>query len=243
MLNGSGFNQDTAYALYISQAHECSYLPDREARSLFLDPSAEVTAEIYQQLIDRGFRRSGCYLYQPACAACDACISLRIPVEKFRPSRSQRRNWKQNLPRYQVTTVEAGYRESHFQLYKKYLMQRHPDGAMSCNSPGQYIQFLTCDWAHTEFIEFHREDQLVAVAVSDVLPNGTSSVYTFFDPEETRHGLGVFALLWQIEHAKSLGKDWVYPGFWVKECEKMNYKTRFRPYEAWTGQHWVLHQD
>jgi arginine-tRNA-protein transferase len=243
MLNGSGFNQDTAYALYISQAHECSYLPDREARSLFLDPSAEVTAEIYQQLIDRGFRRSGCYLYQPACAACDACISLRIPVEKFRPSRSQRRNRKQNLPCYQVTTVEAGYRESHFQLYKKYLMQRHPDGAMSCNSPGQYIQFLTCDWANTEFIEFHREGQLVAVAVSDVLPNGTSSVYTFFDPEETRHGLGVFALLWQIERAKSLGKDWVYPGFWVKECEKMNYKTRFRPYEAWTGQHWVLHQD
>ncbi len=243
MLSGSGFNQDTAYALYISQAHECSYLPGRDARSLFLDPSAKVTAEIYQQLIDRGFRRSGCYLYQPACAACNACVSLRIPVEDFHPSRSQRRNWKQNLHRYQVTPVDAGYQESHFQLYKSYLMQRHPDGAMSCNSPGQYIQFLTCDWAQTEFVEFRRDGRLAAVAVSDILPNGTSSVYTFYDPEESHDGLGIFALLWQIERAKALGKTWVYPGFWIQQCKKMNYKTRFRPYEAWTGQRWVLQQN
>ncbi|MCU7844915.1 MAG: arginyltransferase [Candidatus Thiodiazotropha sp. (ex Monitilora ramsayi)] len=242
MLSGSGFSQDSAYALYISQAHDCSYLSDREARSLFLDPSAKVTAEIYQQLIDRGFRRSGCYLYQPACTACNACVSLRIPVAKFRPSRSQRRNWKHNLPLYQVTPVAAEFQEAHFQLYKRYLMQRHPDGAMSCNSPGQYIQFLTCDWSETQFIEFRREGKLAAVAVSDILPNGTSSIYTFYDTDYSHDGLGVFALLWQIHHAQALGKEWVYPGFWVKDCAKMNYKTRFRPYEAWTGHNWVMPQ-
>jgi arginine-tRNA-protein transferase len=241
MLNGSGFHQDTALALYISQPHECSYLPQREARSLFLDPAADVTPGIYQQLIDRGFRRSGCYLYQPACPTCSACVSLRIPVESFKPSRSQRRNWQRNSERYQVVCKPPLYDESHFKLYQRYLLQRHPDGAMTCTSPGQYIQFLTCEWAETQFVEFRRDEQLAAVAVSDVLPDGTSSVYTFFDPDLSRDGLGVFALLWQIEQARQLDKQWVYPGFWIKECDKMNYKTRFRPYEAWNGRSWLRH--
>lgn len=241
MLNGSGFDQESAFALYISQTHECSYLPEREARSLFLDPNTQVTPEIYQQLIDRGFRRSGCYLYQPACPACASCISLRIPVERFKSSRSQRRNWRQNVDRYRVTCLSPRYDESHFDLYRQYLLRRHPDGAMTCTSPGQYIQFLTSDWAETEFIEFRRDDRLAAVAVSDLLPNGLSSIYTFFDPELSGDGLGVFALLWQIEHARQLGKQWVYPGFWIEACAKMSYKIRFRPYEAWNGQTWIVH--
>jgi leucyl-tRNA---protein transferase len=239
MLSDSGFHQDKSFALYVSQSHDCSYLPDREARSLFLDPAAEVTSNIYQQLIDRGFRRSGCYLYQPACPSCSACISLRIPVEKFKPSRSQRRNWRHNIDRYQVTPTASLYDEAHFDLYKRYLIQRHPDGAMTFNNPGQYIQFLTCEWAETEFIEFRRDGQLAAVAVSDILPEGSSSIYTFFDPKLSCDGLGVFALLWQIEYTRRLGKRWVYPGFWIEECEKMNYKTRFTPYESWNGQIWT----
>ena len=242
MLNGSGFHQESSFALYVSQPHECSYLPDREARSLFLDPAAEVTPQIYQQLIDRGFRRSGCYLYQPACPACSACVSLRIPVHSFKPSRSQRRNWKHNIDRYRIVPSPPCYDETHFSLYKRYLLQRHPDGAMTCNTPGQYSQFLTCEWAQTEFIEFHLGDRLAAVAVSDILPVGTSSIYTLFDPALASDGLGVFALLWQIEYTRRLGKHWVYPGFWIAACEKMSYKTRFRPYEAWNGQSWTLHQ-
>lgn len=239
MLEGSGFYQDHAYALYVSQSHDCSYLPDRESRSLFLDPAAEVTPTLYQQLIDRGFRRSGCYLYQPACPACNACVSLRLPVAAFTPSRSQRRNWRSNLPCYQVEVGPADYSEEQFRLYKDYLYARHPDGAMSSTSPGQYTQFLSCEWADTRFIRFHREGRLVAVAVSDILPEGTSSVYTFFDPNLGQEGLGVFALLWQIEYTRSLGKAWIYPGFWIRDCDKMNYKTRFRPYQYWTGQQWA----
>ena len=150
MLSGSEFHQDKSFALYVSQSHECSYLPEREARSLFLDPAAEVSSSIYQQLIDRGFRRSGCYLYQPACPSCSACVSLRIPAERFKPSRSQRRNWRHNIDRYQVTPTPPRYDELHFDLYKRYLLQRHPDGAMTFNNPGQYTQFLTCEWAQTE---------------------------------------------------------------------------------------------
>ena len=103
---------------------------------------------------------------------------------------------------------------------------------MTFNNPGQYTQFLTCEWAQTEFIEFRRNGRLAAVAVSDILPNGSSSILS-------RYGLGVFALLWQIEYTRQLGKQWVYPGFWIEACEKMNYKTRFTPYESWNGQIWT----
>jgi arginine-tRNA-protein transferase len=243
MLDHPSFAQENAYALYMSQMHECSYLPGRDARNLFLDPMAKVNDELYQQLIDRGFRRSGCYLYQPACPSCSSCVSLRIPVEAYKPSRSQRRNWKRNCNRFQVDILSSDYSEEHYQLYKRYLLQRHPDGAMACNSPGQYTQFLTCDWANTEFVEFRDCGQLAAVAVSDLLPNGSSSVYTFYDPQLSQDGLGVFALMWQIYHTKDIGLEWVYPGFWIEACNKMNYKSRFRPFEYWTGQQWVNHTE
>jgi arginine-tRNA-protein transferase len=135
----------------------------------------------------------------------------------------------------------AVFNDAHYHLYQQYLQERHPDGAMVCNSPGQYMQFLTCEWADTRFIEFHKTGKLAAVAVSDLLPNGTSSVYTFFDPALSRDGLGVFALLWQIDYSRRLGLEWVYPGFWIEACEKMSYKSRFRPFEAWTGQQWIDH--
>jgi arginine-tRNA-protein transferase len=241
MLDNPGFEHENTYALYMSQLHECSYLPGRDARNLFLDPMAKVNHELYQQLIDRGFRRSGCYLYQPACPSCSSCVSLRIPVDAYKPSRSQRRNWKRNSDQFQVNILNSDYSEEHYQLYKRYLMQRHPDGAMACNSPGQYTQFLTCDWADTQFVEFRNSGHLAAVAISDLLPNGSSSVYTFYDPQLTQDGLGVFALMWQIYHTKDIGLDWVYPGFWIEACNKMNYKSRFRPFEYWTGQQWVNH--
>jgi arginine-tRNA-protein transferase len=244
MLNSTpGFEQQESYALYMSQLHLCSYLPGREARNLFLDPTAKVTPHLYQHLIDRGFRRSGCYLYQPACPQCTDCISLRIPTARFRPSRSQRRIWKRNLPQYEVNPGPAAFKEAHYQLYQRYLTERHPDGAMVCNSPGQYSQFLTCEWAETRFIEFFKGDRLAAVAVSDLLLDGTSSVYTFFEPALSRDGLGIFALMWQIDYSRGLGLQWVYPGFWIEACDKMRYKSRFRPFEAWTGQQWIDHKN
>ncbi|MEJ2609184.1 MAG: arginyltransferase [Candidatus Thiodiazotropha sp.] len=243
MLNNTEFEQEGSYALYMSQSSDCSYLPKREARNLFLDPMAKVTPDFYQLLIDRGFRRSGCYLYQPACAHCSSCISLRIPTETYQPSRSQRRNWKRNSTIYRVEPTPANFSEEHYQLYKKYLLERHPDGAMTCNSPGQYTQFLTCDWAESQFIEFRKDGRLVAVAISDLLPKGTSSVYTFYDTELRQDGLGIFALMWQIYYTRELGLDWVYPGFWIEECKKMRYKSRFQPFEAWVGQQWIKHTD
>jgi arginine-tRNA-protein transferase len=239
MQNNPNFYRDSAYALYVSQEHECSYLPDQPARTLFLDPAAKIDSHLYQVLIDRGFRRSGQYLYQPACPHCEACVSLRIPAPAFKPNRSQRRNWRTNQDRVQVYPKPAIYSPEHFELYAKYQDLRHTDGAMACSDPNQYMKFLTCDWADTVFYEMRQEDVLVAVAVTDLLPQGLSSVYTFFDPEKRRAGLGVYAILWQLEHAMELGKQWVYPGFWIEGCNKMSYKSQYRPLEAWNGKTWV----
>jgi arginine-tRNA-protein transferase len=237
-MDNSGFYRDSAYALYVSQEHECSYLPGQQARTLFLDPSAKVTNELYQLLINRGFRRSGQFLYQPACSQCEACISLRIPVHDFKPTRSQRRNWRANHDRIQILPHPASFSEEHFELYNKYQSQRHTDGSMACSEQDQYMKFLTCDWAETRFYEFRLDQELLAVAVTDLLPTGLSSVYTFFDPDRGLEGLGVFALLWQIHHARETQRQWVYPGFWVEGCQKMNYKSNYRPFEAWNGKSW-----
>ena len=112
MKNNPGFPRDSAYALYVSQEHECSYLSDEQARTLFLDPAARVDARLYQHLIDRGFRRSGQYLYQPACPLCEACISLRMPVREFTPNRSQRRNWQNNQGRFKVTPCPVAFSQA-----------------------------------------------------------------------------------------------------------------------------------
>lgn len=238
MSNDPSFPKDTAYALYVSQEHDCSYLSEQRARTLFLDPSAKVDASLYQLLIDRGFRRSGVFLYQPACPQCAACVSLRIPVVDFKPNRSQRRNWKMNHHRIAVQALPAEYSQEHFDLYAKYQAQRHADGAMTCNESDQYMKFLTSDWAETLFYEFRLDGTLLAVAATDLLPNGISCVYTFFDPERRAEGLGVFALLWQIQHARELGMQWVYPGFWIEGSSKMSYKSSYRPLEAWDGKSW-----
>jgi arginine-tRNA-protein transferase len=237
-VDNTEFNRDSSYALYMSQEHDCSYLPERMARTLFLDPSARVNQALYQYLIDRGFRRSGQYLYQPACSSCEACVSLRLPASDFSPNRSQRRNWKLNQERIVVSTQPAVFNQAHFDLYKSYQEARHVDGALATVDPEQYLQFLTCPWADTLFYEFHLDDQLVAVVVTDHLPEGLSAVYTFFDPVRKIDGLGVYALLWQIELARQLGKPWVYPGYWVEGSDKMDYKSAYRPLEAWNGKEW-----
>lgn len=225
------------YALYLGKEHECSYLPNREARSLFFDPNVEIDPVLEQRLIDVGFRRSGIYMYRPYCEGCRACIPVRIPVEEFRPDRSQRRCQQRNRD-LEVRTLPARFRQEQFDLYSRYAGSRHGDGPMANLSPERYMDFLTSDWSNTRFFEFRQEERLVAVAVTDLLPQGLSAMYTYFDPALTARSLGVFAVLWQIEYAREQGLPHVYLGYRIHDCRKMNYKDRFRPMEAWDGNHW-----
>lgn len=227
-------------SLYMTADHACSYLDARLARTLFVDPTARIDNATYQILIDQGFRRSGSHVYRPACRGCSRCIPVRIPVCDFQPDRSQRRNWKRNSDDISLRDGPAAFVDEHFELYRRYLLQRHPDGAMADDTTEEsYRRFLVEPWGGaTRFIELRVGTRLIAVAVTDVLDQGLSAVYTFFDPADSERAPGTYAVLAQIETARRLGLPNLYLGYWIGECRKMAYKERFRPIEAWDGQRW-----
>ena len=223
---------------YATQPHACSYLPDEQATTLFLDPSQPMDVQVYAQLSDMGFRRSGDHLYRPHCQRCSACIPARIPVQAPSLSRQQKRIIKRNAD-LQVRSVRPSFSEELYALYANYIEKRHADGDMYPPSREQFNTFLVRDLPFCRFYEFRLHGRLVAVAVTDVLPNGLSAVYTFYDPDEERRSLGRYAILWQIGEAARLGLNAVYLGYWIKNCRKMNYKTEYRPIELLVNQRWV----
>ena len=239
MNRNSSTGQGRPIALYLTGEHECSYLPDRSARTLFVDPLARINAPTYQSLLEQGFRRSGSHIYRPACRDCRACISLRIPIYAFAADRSQRRNVRTNAATVRVRDRHPTFDPEHFDLYRRYLLARHPDGAMAEGTADNYRDFLIDPWGgETRLLEFRLGERLMAVAVTDVTPGGLSAVYTFFDPALSARSPGTFAILCQIEAARGLGLPYLYLGYWIEDCRKMNYKTRFRPVEAWNGRCW-----
>lgn len=226
-------------AFYATPEHPCSYLAQRTARTLFADPAVRLDNRIYSRLTLYGFRRSGRHIYRPSCDACQACVPVRIPVQAFRPDRSQRRTWARNSD-IVVTAREPGFRQDHFELYQRYVAARHPGGGMDNADPIQYLEFLTSGWSDTRFYEFRIQGRLAAVAVTDRLEHGLSAVYTFFDPSLAQRSLGTYAVLWQIEACKRQALECLYLGYWIQESPKMAYKARFWPLEqfhegAWHG--------
>lgn len=224
--------------IFLSMPHACSYLPGRTATSLFLDPRQPLDSRQYAGFMRLGFRRSGDLIYRPHCRECTACIPVRVPVDEFVPNRGQRRVWKRNQD-LNVIARPPAYQSEHFALYQRYQAQRHPGGGMDDPDPQKYMNFLGSKHINTVFYEFRRNHELLAVAVTDLLPDGLSAVYTFFAPEEKQRGLGVYALLWQIEHARERGLPWLYLGYWIRECAKMSYKSQYRPLEAFIQGRWL----
>lgn len=226
-----------AFNLYATPPHECSYLSDREATTVFVDPYIPIDSNLYHQLATRGFRRSGEYLYQPQCEACQACIAVRLPVHTFKPRRTQKRIWNKNQD---LTThaQPAVSNEEHFALYTRYLSARHEGAGMDNPTPTDYIEFLSSSWSKTFFYEFRLQQKLLAIAVLDTLEQGLSAVYTFFDPDYAQRSLGVHAILFEIQLAKKLGLDYVYLGYWIADCRKMAYKTEYQPLEYYINGEW-----
>jgi len=222
---------------YLTPEHECSYLPRQQAMTLFADPAVCIDTSIYSELIQYGFRRSGTHVYRPRCSMCDACIPIRIPVNDFTASRSQRRVWKRNQD-LTISTVAAEYNEEHFALYRRYMANRHAGGGMDNPEPEKYSEFLINPYINACFYEFRRDRQLLAVAAVDRLNCGISAVYTFFEPAESARSLGSMAILWQIEEARQQQIPHVYLGYWIKECQKMVYKEQFRPFEVLREGQW-----
>ncbi len=230
---------DQKLGFYATPPHQCSYLPEREAITLFADPNFPKNMRLYSALMNYGFRRSGAHLYIPKCENCSACISVRIPVNDFTPTRSQKRILKKNNDLH-VAEKPAEFNDNYFSLYKKYLSTKHPGGGMDNPTPDSFMDFLTANWSDTVFYEFTLNGQIKAVAVTDMLDDSISAVYTFYDPEMTDRSLGKFAILFQIIQAQILGKRWLYLGYWIKNCKKMEYKSDFKPQELFYDNAWHL---
>ncbi|CAK0761413.1 Aspartate/glutamate leucyltransferase [Gammaproteobacteria bacterium] len=223
--------------LFISAAQACSYLPGRTQRLLFVDPHWIPSPEQYQALLDLGFRRTGGYLFRPACRGCQRCLPVRLPAERFEPRRGQRRCWRDNQNRLTVEMTVPGWEAAHQSLYARYLQCRHPTGHLSEHDKNP-LDFLTASWATTRFLEFREAGELIAVAVTDLLPEGLSAIYTFFDPALSKRGLGTFAIMAQIRHVIQLERRYLYLGYWIPGSAKMHYKGDYRPIEVFDGRQW-----
>ncbi len=223
--------------IFVTDQSPCNYLDKKNAQSAFVHPSFSLSTSIYSQLIEQGFRRSGNEVYAPQCPACSECIPTRVDVEQFRPSKNQKRCRKKN----QHTTVivkPALFEQEHYDMYMRYQKNRHQDGGMANSTEEDYINFLSSQWCNTLFVEFSIDDEYAAVAIVDLLDNALSAVYTFFEPKFSNYSLGTFAVLWQIEHALQMELEFVYLGYWIKNCGKMSYKTQYQPIQGFIEKDW-----
>jgi len=229
---------------YVTTGYTCGYLPNKMAQSLIAAPQHLVDAKVYSGLIQQGFRRSGKFSYRPHCESCQECIPVRIILDQFSPNRSQKRAFKQHN---NLTTaiLPVGFHEEHYALYVSYQRARHSEEkiqdetAPQENDVEQYQSFLCQSNVESVMVEFRENEQLKMVSVIDIVRDGISAVYTFYETKNTATSYGTYNVLWQTLWAKELGLPYLYLGYWIRDSKKMAYKQNYQPLEKLIDGEWI----
>jgi leucyl-tRNA---protein transferase len=234
---------------YLTAPSPCPYLAGREERKVFTHLVGERAPELNEILTHGGFRRSQSIAYRPACEACRSCVSVRVVADEFRPTRSMRRIAERNADLLGEMRVAVPTSEQ-YSVFRAYLDARHRDGGMADMTVLDYAMMVEDSHVETRIIEYRKRGpdssitgrgagELVAVALTDVLSDGLSMVYSFFDPDESARSLGTLMILDHIGRACRMGLPFVYLGYWVRGSRKMDYKGRFLPQERLMAEGWV----
>ncbi len=233
---------------FMTAVAPCPYLPGMTERKVFANLPFSDGAHVNDELTHAGFRRSQNIAYRPACEGCDACVSVRLPVPEFVPTRTQRKIIARNAD-LSRDLVEAEATQEQFALLKLYLATRHPGGGMTDMSWADYVAMVEDTAVRTHLIEYRLPStdggpgDLIAVTLADLLSDGLSMVYSFFDPRLEKRSLGVFAILDHVRQAAAVNLPFVYLGYWVQGSTKMDYKANFRPMEVLRPLGWTRLED
>ncbi len=227
--------------LTLIEPHECSYLPNRKANSIFIDSQTPPTWEQYCQLSQLGFRRSGSHFYRPQCPSCDECKSCRIQTRQINLNSKRFKRILNKASTLNASFTSASYSHEHYDLYETYINARHKGGDMYPASVEQYKSFIVSSESNCQFFEIRDEQQkLIACTAIDLLADGISAVYTYYDPTFDKLSPGTLAVLLLCQAANLRELEYVYLGYWVKSSPKMHYKSQYRPLEIFNGHDWQL---
>lgn len=231
----------TRFMLHLTPPQDCNYLPQQQSRLEIIVPSETVTSAHYGELLRQGFRRSGVLVYRPNCPQCQSCLSWRVNTQAFTLNKRFRRILKQNQS-LSCRQLPLKWQAEHEALFIRYQQQRHAEKQDAQTLAFEYKSFILDSRMNSSLLEFRDETgELQIVSLIDLSDDGISAVYTFYETNN-KNSLGHYSILYQIALCQSLAKPWLYLGYWVADCPKLNYKKDYQPAEIYQEGAWVPYE-